>query len=181
MINEQSNLVPLFSTLAGAIVSLISSWGAVWWTKQAEQKLAAHQLANAFKGEISALIHIAELRNYAGGLKALAQWSRINNSAGFFSAPSREEYCTIYKANASKLGSLKGKLPEQIAIFYTLLTSLQEDMKTLDEIHLGTRSDLWLGQPAKAAQRYDDIATLIEDTITKAKVTVAQIDQLYPT
>jgi hypothetical protein len=65
MIIDPNNLAPLYSTLAGAFVSFISSWGAVWWNKNAEQKLAAHQLENAFKGEISALRLVPPLANQA--------------------------------------------------------------------------------------------------------------------
>lgn len=52
-------------------------------------------------------------------------------------------------------------MPKQIAIVYTQMASLQEDLKTLDEIHLGVRSDTWMGQPAVAAQRYSDMTSLI--------------------
>lgn len=180
MSNASNSLIPLFASLVGGVLSLVGSWGAVWLSKRSENKQAAHQLANAFKGEMSALIHIAELRNYAGSLKKMAQWCIDNNSVGFFSAPSREEYRAIYKANAGRLGSLQGNLPEQIAIVYTQMVSLQEDLKTLDEIHLGSRTDAWIGQPAAAAQRYSQMAAIIEDTITKAKAAVAEIDRLYP-
>ena len=180
MANEFNGLIPLYSSLAGGALSLLGSWGAIWFSTRSKNKHAAHQLANAFKGEMYALVHIAELRNYAGGLKAMAKWCTENNSVGFFSAPSREEYRAVYKANVGKLGSLQGDLPKQIAIVYTQMASLQEDLKTLDEIHLGTRTDAWMGQPATASQRYSEMASIIEDTISKAKAAMTEIDRLYP-
>lgn len=179
MSNEFGSLMPLYSTLAGGLLSLMGSWGAIWFGTRSKNKHAAQQLAGA-KGEMSALVHIAELRNYGGGLKTMAQWCIANNAVGFFSAPSREEYRAVYKANVGKLGSLQGDLPKQIAIFYTQMASLQEDLKTLDEIHLGVRTDVWMGQPTAAAQRYSEMALLIEDTISKAKATLIDIDRLYP-
>lgn len=180
MSNEFDGLTPLYSSLAGGALSLIGSWGAVWFSAQAENKRAAHQLANAFKGEMSAPVHIAELRDYAGGLKTMARRCTENNAVGFFSAPSREEYRAVYKANVGKLGSLQGDLPKQIAIVYTQMASLQEDLKTLDEIHLGTRTDAWMGQPVTASQRYSEMASIIEDTIAKAKAGLTEIDRLFP-
>ncbi|PIZ23715.1 MAG: hypothetical protein CO065_08195 [Comamonadaceae bacterium CG_4_9_14_0_8_um_filter_57_21] len=180
MSNEFGSLMPLYSTLAGGLLSLMGSWGAIWFSARSKNKHAAQQLAGAFKGEMSALVHIAELRNYAGGLKSMAQWCVANNAVGFFSVPSREEYRAVYKANVGSLGSLQGDLPKQIAIVYTQMASLQEDLKTLDETHLGVRTDAWMGEPIAAAQRYSEMALLIEDTISKAKANLTDIDRLYP-
>ncbi|MEI8171820.1 MAG: hypothetical protein WCG50_19255 [Rhodoferax sp.] len=180
MSNEFGSYIPLCSALAGGLLSLIGSWGAVWFSTRSAINRDSHQLANAFKGEMSALVHIAELRNYAASLREQAKWCTDNNAVGFFSAPSRKEYRAVYKANVGKLGSLKGDLPKQIAIVYTQMASLQEDLKTLDEIHIGTRTDAWMGQPVTASQRYSGMALLIEDTISKAKATLTEIDRLYP-
>jgi hypothetical protein len=178
--NEFNGLIPLYSSLAGGVLSLVGSWGAVWFGDRSTNKHAVQQLAGAFKGELSALVHIAELRDYAGGLKTMAKWCVDNKSVGFYSAPSREEYRAVYKANVGKLGSLQGDLPRQIAIVYTQMASLQEDLKTLDEIHLGTRTNSWMGQFTEAAERYLEIAQLIEDTISKAKAAVKDLERLHP-
>lgn len=146
MSNDFSGLIPLYSSLLGVALSLIGSWGAIWFSTRSKNKHAAQQLANAFKGEMSALVHIVELRNYADGLKALALWCTQNNSIGFFSAPSREEYRAVYKANVGNLGSLPGDLPKQIAIVDTQMASL--------------------------LRGYQDMALLKEDTISKAKSTL---------
>jgi hypothetical protein len=180
MSTEFGGLIPLYSSLAGGALSLMGSWGAIWFSYRSKNRHDAQQLAGAFKGEMSALVHIAELRNYAAGLKAMSTWCTDNNSVGIFSVPSREEYRAVYKANVGQLGCLHGDLPKQIAIVYTQMASLQEDLKTLDEIHLGVRTGAWMGTPTSAAQRYSEMALLIEDTISKAKATVAEIDRLYP-
>jgi hypothetical protein len=180
MSNEFGGLMPLLSTLLGGALSLMGAWWSIWFSTRSKNKHEAQQLAGALKGELSALVHIAEFRNYADGLKTMAQWCITNNAIGFYSAPSREEYRAVYKANVGKLGSLQGDLPKQIAIVYTQMTSLQEDLKTLDEIHLGVRTDAWIGDPTGAAQRYSEMALLIEDTISKAKATLIDIDRLYP-
>lgn len=84
MSNEFSGLIPLYSALAGGVLSLLGSWGTVWFSARSANNRDAHQLANAFKGEMSALVHIAELRNYAGSLRTQAKWCTDNNSVSAF-------------------------------------------------------------------------------------------------
>ena len=170
---------PVFSTLTGGVLSLAGAFGATWWSKRIEREDTSRQLANAFKGEISALIHIAELRTYSQGLRKSAEWCRANDRITIFSATSREEYRAVFKSNAAKLGTLKGSLPEQIAILYTQTASLMEDMKSLDEAQAGARALVWLDTPTRAAVFYDRLADLMDDTITKGKSVLAEINRLY--
>lgn len=179
MAETEPSLVPLYASLAGGALSLLGAFAATWWSKRIEREDASRQLANAFKGEISALIHIAELRDYAGNVRQSAAWCRATNRITIYSATSRDEYRAVFKGNAAKLGSLKGTLPEQIAIFYTQTASLMEDVKSLDEAQAGTRTLAWFDDAPKAAAFYDRLADLIDDTIAKGKSVVAEINRLY--
>lgn len=179
MAGEQITMVPVYAALVGGTVSFIGAAGITWWTSHLKQKHDSRQLAKAFKGEITALVHITQLRDYAGGLRKLAQWCKENNAVGNFSVASREEYRIIYKANASNIGILHGALPEQIAILYTQTASLQEDFKTLDEIYTGTRRASF-NTPLDAASKFIAMADLIDETFAMASVTLKEIDRVYP-
>jgi len=41
------------------------------------------------------------------------------------------DYFKIYERNADKIGLLKGTLPQKIAIFYTQLCAILEDVKDI--------------------------------------------------
>lgn len=140
----------------------------------------SRQLAQAFKGELRAIAHILELRNYQKGLRAIAARCLEEQQVFIYSVTAREEYRTIYKANASRIGCLSGTLPEQIAIFYTLASSLLEDFSVSAEIKTGKRSADILGNPTQVGQRYLALADYIDELISKATIAISEIDRLYP-
>jgi hypothetical protein len=100
MAGETSYLGPIF----GGLITLVGSWGAIVYTKNREEERESRQLAGAFKGEITALIHIAELRNYSGKLREISAVCRLTNQSHLFGVPVRDEYRAVYKANVGKLG-----------------------------------------------------------------------------
>jgi hypothetical protein len=173
-------MIPLWAALLGGMLSLSGTIGTTWFIKTSDRKHEARQLARAIRGEISALISVAELRGYSEGLRKLAAWCIDTQNTGTFSVASREEYRAVYKANAGKLGQLVGKLPEEIAILYTQAASLQEDLKTLDEEFLGLRRPSHFGNVHTAAAHYISMADLIDDTLSRAKLTIKAIDEYYP-
>lgn len=180
MPTDQASLVPLYSALIGGALSLGGSALGIWLSKHLERKYEAKQLAKAFKGEISALVHIAEVRGYSNGLRRVARLCEEENELRIYSVAVREEYRAIYKANAGKIGLLPGTLPERIAILYTQVASILEDLKTLHEIQIGTRDKFILGGLKEAVRKYLEMADLMDDTIDKAKGAVRIIDDEYP-
>lgn len=173
-----SELVPV---LVGGALSLAGSWGAVWWTKNREELREARQLARAFKGEISAITHIAEAREYVHHLREIADRCVENNAVLIFSIQAREEYRAVYKANVGKLGNLEGSLPTEIAILYTQVASILEDFRCLEEAKSNPQLLSFLGAtPADAALTYTRIADLAENAIERGKAVITDIDQRYP-
>lgn len=181
MAGEQITMVPVYAALVGGTVSFIGAAGITTWTQYSTQKREARQLAKAFKGELSAILSILNLRNYQEGLRNSAERCIADQKVHVYSVSAREEYRTIYKENAGKLGCLPGTLPEQIAIFYTQSASLLEDFRSSVEISDGTRNISLLGSPDQAAQRYIRLAKYIDDLKSKAQTAIDEIDRRYPT
>lgn len=177
---EQIPMAPVYAALVGGAVSFIGAAGITSWTQRSTQKREARQLAKAFKGELSAILSILTARNYQEGLRNSAERCKADQKVHVYSVNAREEYRTVYKENASKLGCLPGTLPEQIAIFYTQSASLLEDFRSSVEISDGKRNVSLLGSPDQAAQRYIKLAKHIDDLISKAQLAIADIDSRYP-
>jgi hypothetical protein len=175
-----STYVPVVAAIITGAFSFAGAWLATKVSKEGERKHDARQLARSFKGELSSIVHILELRNYQAGIRATAARCRTENQVFVFAVAARQEYFAIYKANSAKIGSLLEPLPEQLAIFYTQAASLLEDFASLAEIRTGTKSVDLLGTPEQAASQFEALAQNIDDLIARAKRAIAEIDHSYP-
>ncbi|HQS65447.1 MAG TPA: hypothetical protein PK060_15450 [Polaromonas sp.] len=175
-----NQMLPLWYALFGGLLSVGGSMTLAWFTKKSERKHEAAQLARAFRGEIMGSISIVEVRRYSEVLRQLAAHCRAHNDAALFSLASREDYRAVYRANAGKLGLLPPKIAESIAVLYTHSASVQEDFKTMDEEFCGTRKVSSIYTPVAMADRYDQLADLLDDTVGKARAVVAAVDACYP-
>lgn len=160
--------------------SFAGAWLATKVSKDGERKHDARQLAKTFKGELSGIVRILELKDYQTGIRATAAACRAQNQVFIFYVVARQEYFAIYKANAGSIGRLPEPLPEQIAIFYTQASSLLEDFEALAEMNAGNKSRDILGTPMQAATRFEELANNIDALIARAKTTIVEIDGFYP-
>jgi hypothetical protein len=175
-----STNAPLVAAIITGVFSFVGALIATKFSKDGERKHDARQLAKTFKGELAALVDILKIRDYQSGIRATADRCLAENQVFFFSISARNEYFSIYRSNAAKIGSLREPLPERIAIFYTQASSLLEDFASLTEISNGTKPAAILGTPGQAAARYELLAQHIDNLIEHAKTTIAQIDRHYP-
>ena len=172
--------IPLYSSLAGGACAIVGSLLATSWAKWIERGHEARQFAKAFKGELSGIVNILELRNYQAGLRHYAHLCETEQKVHVYCVVAREEYRTIYKSNADKLGCLPGSLPEQISILYTQIAAILEEFHASEEIKEGKRNISVLGSFDHAAQRYRATAKFIDDLVVKAKNVISEIDRRYP-
>lgn len=177
---EFPTYIPILAALITGACSFAGAWLATIFGKRSERRHEARQLAKAFKGELSAIVSILELRNYQAALRKCADKCIEFDQVHIFAVSAQQEYRAIYKSNASKIGCLPQGLPEQIAIVYTQATSLLEDFHSSIELQAGRKPLSILGSPVQAAERYRRIADHIEQIIDMAKKTIAEIDRMYP-
>ncbi len=149
-------------------------------SKDADRKHEARQLAKTFKGEISALIHVLSLKDYQSELRKAATKNREDNALFVYAVSVKQEYRSIYKANASKLGCLAEPLPEKIATVYTLVSAMLEEFESLCDMLYGGKPWSFLGTPQQAGDRFDELAIALDALVEKMKEVVLAIDQHYP-
>jgi hypothetical protein len=128
-LNCLEKLAPALSTATGGLIA----WFVMINQQQASSKREAKNLAGAFYGEITAIIHISKFRGYKEHFK---KWLEHVQTHGIYKPKGftiRHDYFKVYTANVGKLGLLKAPLPEKIAIFYTQAMSITEDIKSMTE------------------------------------------------
>ena len=180
MATEPANSFPLYAALITGgfsfLGALLATVGGKYWERRAESK----QLARAFKGELAAIVYILEFRNYQSGLRRYAEECISQQKVLVFSVGVRQEYAAVYKANVAKIGSLPGTLGEQVAIIYTLASSLLEDFQSSAEIAAEVRNITLMGTYLQTAARYRAVANHIDEIIARCKIAIVEINGLYP-
>lgn len=86
----------------------------------------------------------------------------------------RFKYDRVYEQNVARIGLLKAKLPEQIPLFYTRITSILEDMVSLGD---GTYANCDLQLLLRI---YRDTYRLLQITLVQGKEIIAAIGKEYP-
>lgn len=133
--------VPLWSTIAGALLAYIPLAVGGWWrARKATQAVQAALIA-----EISYMVGIIELRGYLKGLISTHKELEADNlrdrkfhqdNNTFFSEHTEttlitipEDYNKIYKAHLEKIGVLPAKVATDIVTFYGLIDAVVQDLR----------------------------------------------------
>lgn len=166
----------LSNLIAVVIGGLLATAGGIISTlfiERQRRKTDSHNLALAFKGEITAILEHIEFRHYDRRFNEVIQ--QIETSGQPFLMPFRIRYTYdhIYTENAERIGLLRGKLPEQIPFFYTVLHSLMEDMNSLGD---GTYANLELETLLRI---YHEAQRGLQTLVTTGKEILQAVDRVY--
>jgi 4-amino-4-deoxy-L-arabinose transferase-like glycosyltransferase len=122
----------LIGAIAGWIAGFAGSILTPYITERRQRKFERRGLAAALKGEIDAILLIAEKRNFIKGFESDIQKLRNAGTATFSSDISiTENYFEIFSANAARIGSLGQDVSTKVAEAYTLTKSFFEDVKSI--------------------------------------------------
>jgi hypothetical protein len=152
--------------IAGGIITttLLERW------KQAQE---SRNLALAFKGEITSLLELIEERGYVNRLGEIIEQIETTRQPFYMPFKARFKYDRVYEANVDQIGTLRPPLPESVAIFYTRLNSILEDLIALGEGMYADR-DLEL-----LLRIYKDSRRLLLQTISHGEAVVETINKVY--
>lgn len=158
---------------------MTGSFAATWWAKHLERVHLERQLARAIKGELLAMVHVSNVRAYTTGLRNAIQQMQVTNQGMLFYATIAEDYGRVFKANADKLGLLRGNLPADIAVAYSLISSVIVDVNDMSEL---AKNPQMPGQrdADSLIRKYQAMVELIEDALERAAKIVAEVDRLFP-
>lgn len=178
MYNELKDLLP---TIIGGAIALLASFGATWFAKFLEVRNQSKQLALAIKGELQAIVHILSLRQYSTGLRSAAIQMQKEGVPLLSFISIEQDYTQIFKSNCSKIGILGNGLPTDVAIVYTQISALLDDISFLNACSLKQQeSTVYRPGVEDLIPRFKSIADLLDDTTQKAKKVCTDIDLTYP-
>jgi hypothetical protein len=86
----------------------------------------------------------------------------------------RQDYVRVYKQHVSRIGLLEAPFPENIAMFYTQVQAILEDMADIDD-HLKMAK---LGYE-NLRRRYQSLLSLLDSTMTLSQHILADISKIY--
>ncbi len=144
--------MPLLLVIAGGAIGIFSNH----LTQVIQARRERKSIASAFAGEIRALVHIVEKRNYIELFKADIEGIKAGKQIGG-SIPITNNYFSVYTGNVSKIGLLPAPLPAEIATFYTLAMSFLEDVKVI-----GHPNCTWNSMDEQLAYYEETLSVLVE-------------------
>lgn len=113
--------VALFSALVGFLVQLFFKWY--------DRKHSANSFELSVIAEIEAMLSIIEKRQYRKALEQGIIYSQFSEKGMSLTVHIQDNYCPIYYSNLDKISLLSANKVKDIVRFYSILTSLVQDLK----------------------------------------------------
>ncbi len=164
---------PLIGAAIGGFIGAAGGFLSKWLLERSRLRAERKQLAYAFKGEILAILSIAQMRHYVAGFEKLIVVMKQTGKPIVFPVSITREYFNVFNANVSKIGFLKSPLPEEIARFYTQANSILDDFASRG-------SALWQQAPVEVAiELNQELIAIMTNTFILGDEIAARIDTLY--
>lgn len=165
--------LPLIGVGLGAVLGFLTSLASNIYFERKRVSEEKKNLALAFGGEISAILHIVEIRKYIETLKMYVAHMEAHNEPVEVSIPVKRNYFNVYESNVGKIGWLGGCLPKKVATFYTLGNSVLEDLERLDK---GVLEGM---QMEGIIEYYNDLINVFEAAVAVGQQIIQEIDVKY--
>jgi len=169
-----ADMTPLIQTMIGGGLSLLGGFLSPIFIDSFRNKREATNLALAFAGEITAIIRIVETRGYIEDIQMYIAQMEKTHEPIYYTVTIRQDYVRVYEQNVSRIGLLEASLPENIAMFYTQVQAILEDMADIDD-HPKMEK---LGQE-HLLRRYKGLLSLLDSTVTLSQQILADISKIY--
>jgi len=129
--NETNNNMTdsVWPTVVGGAISLVSTVVTTFGIEHLRRSREARAAAYAFRASILGILTIVEIRRYSDLVRGMIRHMEAGNAGNALKSRVRQGYVEVYNRNIDKLGTLVAPLPELIAVFYTNVNSLVEDMQ----------------------------------------------------
>ncbi len=126
--------LPLLQTLVGGLLTFLGGLLGTYFVQRAQRKTETESMAAAFYGEITASLLTIERRQYIQILETTLEEFRKDAKAELSYFEITEKSFGVYENNIGKIGLLPNPLPEKIFVFYGLLTTVLNDLASLNKL-----------------------------------------------
>lgn len=129
--SKSSDLLPLYTALAGAAAGAIASFFPTFVLERYREKSISRRTLSSIITEISALLNIAELRNYHSSLKDIISHLEAQppGTKHVFIVDVPPHYSRVYQQNCSKIGLIDEVFAKDIVVFHQLIDAVVQDVK----------------------------------------------------
>lgn len=121
--------IGVVSGLGGVVVGWILGEVHESRKRRARKEERQRRIAGAFRGEVSALASIVELRGYLQTIEQAIEHVERTHEPLRVRFHARKEYFPVFENNASEIGILPRPIPELLARFYVQAKSILEDVE----------------------------------------------------
>lgn len=169
--------MPLITGIIGIVGALLGGLMTFLTTSHMENKKQgskARQLALAFQGEIKAILHIVQRRQYLQGIQQLLTEMNATGERRQLQIKVRRNYILVFENNVSKIGLLPRPLPGLISQFYVQIKSVLEDI----ESH--TEGDFNILGHSEYMTFLHELYFLLEETVQIGKILIKETERIYP-
>lgn len=168
------SLIPLIPVIVGGLLAIVGGFLSTVMIESRRRTTDSRNLALAFKGEITALLHHIEDRSYANRFQQVIEQMEATQTPFFMPFRIRFAYDSVYQNNVAKIGLLQGSLPEMVPTFYTYLRSMMEDLNNIGD---GAYAKLDLEVLLRI---HRDLQRVLAKTTSLGEQIIQEVDRQYP-
>jgi hypothetical protein len=165
--------LPLIGVVVGGVLAVAGGFLSNFFLEWRRHSMESKKLAYAFKGEIQALVSIAETRGYVNHIQDIITTMEQPARPILVDVPVRREYFNVFRGNVNNIGALRNPLPELVARFYVQANSILEDFDSYrDSPRITAGVDFLIGSNK-------ELLALMKSTFALGWEIVGKIDELY--
>lgn len=127
--DEPNEWLPVVAAIGGAFVGGISTFFPTHFAEHLKNKREAKAIEIALTSEISAILTIAEHRDYLGGFKEVVEYLKNNPGERYrYAVKIPDHYSRIYQSHADRIGKISPALSSKIIEFHQLIDAIVQDI-----------------------------------------------------
>jgi hypothetical protein len=158
---------------AGVVVGGALNIVSLYFLDNKKQMAESRRVALAFRGEISALLALIQIRRYIDRFQLIIDAIEQTGQPHIVYIQVRRNYFPVFSSNVGNLGLLKNPLPELIAQFYTQLNSILEDLESYRD---GSLNDL---ETSDLLASKKETLELFKNTLAIGEAIISKTNQFY--
>lgn len=174
------------------IVAIAAFFGVVAFfiREKYKESKSAEILTKTVVAEIKALKDLAELMEMRGEISYYKNEAekKVNQGKGgvrpikILTLQTKTDPLPIVSSNLSKIGGMKGVIPESIAKIYTYSSELSSCLSILvnQTQNTGNPGFIWIDDNNMAVVVYEKIEVLYDDIIEEVGILTKEVDSFYP-
>ncbi|MDH4871991.1 hypothetical protein [Pseudomonas sp. BN515] len=127
--DKPNEWLPVVAAIGGAFVGGVSTFFPAHFVEHFKNKREAKAIEIALISEISAILTIAEHRDYLGGFREVVEYLKKNPDARYkYTVRIPDHYSRVYQGHVDRIGKIAPPLSSKIIEFHQLIDAIVQDI-----------------------------------------------------